>query len=41
MLLDHTSGLADYLPCAYPSLKALPSLADTTPESLNDNRYGR
>lgn len=41
MLLNHTSGLADYLPYAYPSLKAFPSLADTTPESLDDNRFKR
>src|SRR6185295_1149249 len=38
MLLNHTSGLAEYLPYAFPSLKAFPSLADTTPESLDDNR---
>jgi D-alanyl-D-alanine carboxypeptidase len=41
MLINHTSGLAEYLPYAYPSLKALPSLAETTPESLNDNRFTR
>lgn len=41
MLINHTSGLADYLPYAYPSLKAFPSLADTTPESLDDNRFTR
>ncbi len=41
MLINHTSGLADYLPYAYPSLKAFPSLADTTPESLDDNRLTR
>jgi D-alanyl-D-alanine carboxypeptidase len=41
MLLNHTSGLAEYLPYAYPSLKAFPSLADTTPESLDDNRLTR
>jgi D-alanyl-D-alanine carboxypeptidase len=41
MLLNHTSGLADYLPSAYPSLKAFPSLADTTPASLDDNRLTR
>jgi D-alanyl-D-alanine carboxypeptidase len=39
MLFNHTSGLADYLPYAYPSLKAFPSLAKTTPESLDDNRF--
>jgi D-alanyl-D-alanine carboxypeptidase len=41
MLINHTSGLADYLPYAYASLAAFPSLADTTPESLEDNRFTR
>jgi D-alanyl-D-alanine carboxypeptidase len=41
MLINHTSGLADYLPYAYPSLQAFPSLADTTPASLDDNRFRR
>jgi D-alanyl-D-alanine carboxypeptidase len=41
MLLNHTSGLADYLPYAYASLKAFPSLAETSPESLDDNQFGR
>ena len=41
MLMNHTSGLAEYLPYAYPSLKAFPSLAKTTPESLEDNRFTR
>jgi D-alanyl-D-alanine carboxypeptidase len=41
MLINHTSGLAEYLPYAYPSLKAFPSLANTTPDSLDDNRYTR
>ncbi len=41
MLINHTSGLADYLPYAYPSLKAFPFLADTRPESLDDNRLTR
>lgn len=39
MLLNHTSGLAEYLPYAYPSLKAFPSLKDTTPESLDNHRF--
>jgi D-alanyl-D-alanine carboxypeptidase len=39
MLINHTSGLADYLPYAYPSLKAFPSLKETTPRSLDDNRF--
>ena len=41
MLINHTSGLAEYLPYAYPSLKAFPSLAKTTPESLDHNRFTR
>jgi D-alanyl-D-alanine carboxypeptidase len=41
MLINHTSGLAEYLPYAYSSLKAFPSLADTTPKSLDDNRFTR
>ncbi|MFG3408407.1 serine hydrolase domain-containing protein [Streptomyces sp. NPDC048142] len=38
MLINHTSGLAEYLPYAYPSLKAFPALADTGPQSLDDHR---
>ena len=41
MLLNHTSGLADYLPTAYPSLAAFPVVADTSPRSLDDNRFTR
>ncbi|MET8032183.1 serine hydrolase domain-containing protein [Streptomyces sp. NPDC005345] len=41
MLINHTSGLAEYLPYAYPSLKAFPVLADTGPQSLDDNRFTR
>ncbi|MFE5912107.1 serine hydrolase domain-containing protein [Streptomyces wedmorensis] len=41
MLINHTSGLADYLPYAYPSLKALPDLAETGPQSLDDHRLTR
>ncbi|WP_240802728.1 beta-lactamase family protein [Streptomyces sp. A0642] len=41
MLLNHTSGLAEYLPYAYPSLKAFPVLAETGPESLDDLRFTR
>ncbi len=41
MLLNHTSGLADYLPVAYPSLKRFPALAQTTPESIDANRFTR
>lgn len=38
MLLNHTSGLAEYLPYAYPSLKAYPDLPATMPQSLDDHR---
>ncbi|MFI6844253.1 serine hydrolase domain-containing protein [Kitasatospora sp. NPDC050467] len=41
MLINHTSGLPDYLPYAYPSLEAFPALANTTPESIIDNRMRR
>ncbi|WP_280341351.1 serine hydrolase domain-containing protein [Nocardia neocaledoniensis] len=41
MLIDHTSGLADILPHAYPSLAAFPDLTKTTPASLDDNRFTR
>jgi len=39
MLINHTSGLAEYLPYAYPSLRPFPSLKDTTPKSLDDLRF--
>ncbi|MFJ5262593.1 serine hydrolase domain-containing protein [Streptomyces sp. NPDC088387] len=41
MLINHTSGLAEYLPYAYPSLRALPVLAETGPQSLDDHRFTR
>ncbi|MFJ7966509.1 serine hydrolase domain-containing protein [Streptomyces sp. NPDC096324] len=41
MLLNHTSGLAEYLPYAYPSLKAYPAIADTGPQSMDDHRFTR
>jgi D-alanyl-D-alanine carboxypeptidase len=41
MLLGHTSGLAEYLPYAYPSLRAFPDLAKTGPQSLDDHRCTR
>ena len=41
MLINHTSGFPEYLPYAYPSLKAFPALADTGPESLDDHRFTR
>jgi D-alanyl-D-alanine carboxypeptidase len=31
MLINHTSGLAEYLPYAYPSLKAFPNPAKPEP----------
>jgi D-alanyl-D-alanine carboxypeptidase len=39
MLLNHTSGFAEYLPCAFPSFGGYPSLADISPESIEDNRF--
>ncbi|MFC9245936.1 serine hydrolase domain-containing protein [Streptomyces sp. NPDC057136] len=39
MLLNHTSGLPEYLPYAFPSLKEWPSLPDLSPKSLDDNRF--
>ncbi|MFI5802135.1 serine hydrolase domain-containing protein [Streptomyces sp. NPDC051561] len=41
MLLNHTSGLAEYLPYAYPSFAAFPALADTGPQSMDDHRHTR
>ncbi|WUT00996.1 beta-lactamase family protein [Streptomyces sp. NBC_00708] len=41
MLINHTSGLAEYLPYAYPSLKAFPALAETGAQSLDDHRFTR
>lgn len=41
MLINHTSGLAEYLPHAYPSLAAFPIIAKTTPTSLDDSRFTR
>ena len=39
MLINHTSGLADYLAYAYPSLKGFPTLVNTSPDSLDDQRF--
>ncbi|WP_431047312.1 serine hydrolase domain-containing protein [Streptomyces sp. P1-3] len=39
MLLNHTSGIPDYIRYAFPSLKEFPSLPDISPESLDDNRF--
>ncbi|GAA3863839.1 serine hydrolase domain-containing protein [Streptomyces sedi] len=41
MLINHTSGLAEFLPYAYPSLKGMPVVADTGPQSLEDHRFTR
>ncbi|MFI0714718.1 serine hydrolase domain-containing protein [Streptomyces inhibens] len=41
MLMNHTSGFPEYLPYAYPSLKAYPVIADTRPQSLEDHRFTR
>ncbi|MFE6719161.1 serine hydrolase domain-containing protein [Streptomyces albidoflavus] len=41
MLLGHTSGLAEYLPYAYPSFRAFPDVAKTGPESMDDHRFTR
>ncbi|MFE0098992.1 serine hydrolase domain-containing protein [Streptomyces sp. NPDC059009] len=41
MLINHTSGLAEYLPYAYPSLKGFPVPAKTGPQSLDDSRFTR
>ncbi|MFI6600860.1 serine hydrolase domain-containing protein [Nonomuraea sp. NPDC050536] len=39
MLLNHTSGIAEYLFTAFPSLEKYPSLPDMSPKSLDDNRF--
>lgn len=41
MLINHTSGLAEYLPYAFPSLKGMPVVAETGPQSLDDHRLTR
>ncbi|MFJ8584760.1 serine hydrolase domain-containing protein [Streptomyces sp. NPDC093595] len=41
MLLNHTSGLPDYLPYAFPSLRGFPSGPDVSSRSLDDNRFRR
>ncbi|MFC5186015.1 serine hydrolase domain-containing protein [Actinomadura harenae] len=40
MLLNHTSGIPEYLPYAFPSLRTFPS-PDASTKSLDDNRYRR
>ncbi|MFE7512121.1 serine hydrolase domain-containing protein [Streptomyces sp. NPDC057540] len=39
MLLNNTSGIPDYLPQAFPSLRGFPSLPDVSTASLDDNRF--
>ncbi|MFI6316273.1 serine hydrolase domain-containing protein [Nonomuraea sp. NPDC050556] len=39
MLLNHTSGIAEYIPYAFPSMIKYPSLPDMSPKSLDDNRF--
>ncbi|MFF9087506.1 serine hydrolase domain-containing protein [Streptomyces sp. NPDC014991] len=41
MLLNHTSGISDYLPYAFPSLRGMPAVPDVSPGSLDDNRFRR
>ncbi|MFD0266314.1 serine hydrolase domain-containing protein [Streptomyces sp. NPDC127106] len=39
MLLNHTSGIPDYIPYAFPSLQGFPSLPDMSAKSLDENRF--
>lgn len=39
MLLNHTSGIPDYIPYAFPSLQGFPSRPDVSSKSLDDNRF--
>ncbi|MFD8635899.1 serine hydrolase domain-containing protein [Streptomyces sp. NPDC059533] len=39
MLLNHTSGIPDYIPYAFPSLQGFPSLPDMSSRSLDENRF--
>ncbi|MGI5479051.1 serine hydrolase domain-containing protein [Streptomyces lavendofoliae] len=39
MLLNHTSGIPDYIPYAFPSIQGFPS--DVSSKSLDDNRFKR
>ncbi|MFG2334139.1 serine hydrolase domain-containing protein [Streptomyces sp. NPDC048604] len=41
MLLNHTSGLPDFIPYAFPSIQGFPSLPEVSAESLDENRYRR
>ncbi|MFD7630318.1 serine hydrolase domain-containing protein [Streptomyces sp. NPDC059851] len=39
MLLNHTSGIPDYIVYAFPSLQGFPSLPDMSSKSLDENRF--
>ncbi|MFK0258490.1 serine hydrolase domain-containing protein [Streptomyces sp. NPDC090445] len=39
MLLNHTSGIPDYILYAFPSLQGFPSLPDMSSKSLDENRF--
>ncbi|MGA5421266.1 serine hydrolase domain-containing protein [Streptomyces lavendulocolor] len=41
MLLNHTSGIPDYIPYVFPSIQGFPSLPDVSSKSLDDNRFKR
>lgn len=41
MLANHTSGLNEYLPVIYDSLRAFPNLAQTSPRSLIEQQFTR
>jgi D-alanyl-D-alanine carboxypeptidase len=41
MLLNHTSGFAEYLPRAFPSFRGFPFLRDISPDSIDDHRFRR
>ena len=41
MLMNHTSGFAEYLPYAFPSLRGLPTSHDVSAESIDQNRFRR
>ncbi|WP_418961603.1 serine hydrolase domain-containing protein [Streptomyces tritici] len=39
MLLNHTSGLPDFIPYAFPSLQGFPNLSEVSAKSLDENRF--
>lgn len=41
MLANHTSGLSEYLPVIFESLRSFPDLTRTSPRSLRENRFTR